>query len=321
MLPGDLLETKRKTRINRLEDKSNLNRRRVTRPIVFTSYKPEDDCVDSEWENINNIHNKCGEICFDRQWDVIKRETEKKNLLQLDTDDHIGCDVAKEIILTDKDTLVKRRCKFRTERCNSTESYFSEKEFLSSQKISQEYYPGYVPSWLSTDEENDMDASSLKSFETLTIKHSRSLTDLRQPGTVQRKPKARSDNADKYKHQKIEQEYFRLKKRLNLNNDGAVTSNHSLTTAQSHNRVNLSDTAVPNYRELLESDELGINHFRKHVHNVKVTSKKFRRAQRSCEPVKTRAPPKRRQFNFKPLYEHIYSEDTVGTSNSFSGIM
>lgn len=321
MLPGDLLGTKRKTRINRLEDKSNLYRKRVTRPIVFTSYKPEDESIDSEWENINNINNKCREICFDRQWDVTKRDTEKKNSLQLDTYGHINCDVTKESILTDKDTLEKRTCRFQTERCNSTESYFSEKEFLSRQKISQEFYVGYVPSWLSTDEENEMDASSLKSFETLTIKHSRSLTDLRHAGTVQRKPKARSENADKYKHQKIEQEYFRLKKRLNLNNDGAVTNSTSFTTAQSHSRVNLSDTAVPHYRELLNSDELGINHFRKHVQNVKVTSKKFRRAQRSSEPVKTRPPPKRRQLNFKPLYENIYSEDSVGTSNSFSGIM
>lgn len=188
----------------------------------------------------------------------------------------------------------------------------------------------YIPSWF-----NDISGDSLMDLNTIRhlgivpkglsmsltdlkpeardpIAHSRDLLPQQQPHSQQH------EMADGKKHEKMEKEYLRLKKKLtsrqktDLNSSDLSSKKAELINKNA--RANLSDTLIPRCKEFFESDELGINHFQKHIHNVKVSSKKHKRALKLMEAAASRVGPmhsKKRPVNFKPLYEQKYSEDVA----------
>lgn len=327
MLPGDLFRTKKKPRVNRRRDRDKLNssEEQELRPIIFTSHQRIDDPFETGNDNINKGVDESTNVYVNQFVD--SKHSGFKQPIWLQSLDESNKEKQFEDNLSNKylsvyesdnlencvESVPERIIKLTKRRPYSGESCCTEKaEDLDRRKI-QDLDFSYIPSWLCSDDDRDMEVSSLKSFNLLTSKHSKSLSDLRNAGTVSRKIKISSDNGDKINHQKIEKEYFKLKKRLNIEGDETHRSNGTYAHVQDSNRAHLSDTHVPNYRELLESDELGINHFRKHIKNVKASSKKFRRALKNNEATRTRpVPPKRKQFNIRPVYERRLSEDALG---------
>lgn len=185
----------------------------------------------------------------------------------------------------------------------------------------------YVPSWLCDLENDEMERHDLKlklNKPQKHTKHSKSHHDTSINGEILTKTKdgkftKSPDKHVKPLHEDIEKEYFKLKKALHVNDSSQDTSREISSTivAESTGRAYLSDTAIPSYKQLFESDELGINHFKKHIHNVKVSNKKYRRTLKSIEPagagtnVSVTKQTKRKLLGFKPLYERKRTELTM----------
>lgn len=324
MLPGDLLRARRTTRLNRLEARPHdssvpcVDEERELRSDNCISDNP----VDAQCGiNCTNVA-KCSSVSHNRTRHLNKVHYNVTGLFQTvkdtnesDADDDTAAGNKDKIIAiqpnaTDGNIIFEKELKGGTcYRKRQSRSQDSDRELFSGQTHPAELGSSYVPSWLCDSIEKEMDTISIKSFEQLTTKHSQSMTDIKNDVFLRRNPKPHSEQCAKIKHEDVEKEYFKLKKRLNLNNSTGRYDDIE-SSADSHIRVNLSDTVIPHYRDLLESDELGINHFKKHIQNVKVTSKRYRRAVKSTDSVKNnRLPSKRRPFCFQPLYERQQTEE------------
>lgn len=333
MLPGDLLRARRTTRLNRRETRPHDSSVSCADDESEAAQLRSDNCISD-----NPLHAECGITCTkgDNCSSVSNNRTRHVNKLHSGVQEwfqtvHDKCDsdggadnaitagnmdiriTILQTNVTDENVTFENGAKGGTcYRKRQSRSQESERELLAGPAHCSQVGSSYVPSWLCDSIEREMDTISIKSFERLTTKHSQSMTDIRNDVFLRRNPKHHIVHFDKTKHEDVEKEYFKLKKRLNLNNsDGR--GNGMQSSADAHIRVNLSDTVIPHYRDLLESDALGINHFKKHIQNVKVTSKKFRRAVKSTDSVKkNRLPSKRKLFCFQPLYERQQTEDLQG---------
>lgn len=178
---------------------------------------------------------------------------------------------------------------------------------------------GYVPSWNTTGL-RDMDrrsrmskGSAASSNQAPGMKKSWSVSDLRE---VDHSKIAGLDLAAYNKgqevhkaknHSRIEEEYLRLRKQINNHSEPSDATILNSTMSSIRNSsvdspASTLDLLLDQKVSMLESDELGINHFKKHIQNVKQTSKKFRRSLKNAENAQKQ---NRRKLptRYIPIYE------------------
>ncbi|KAL4233798.1 hypothetical protein ACF0H5_008476 [Mactra antiquata] len=191
----------------------------------------------------------------------------------------------------------------------------------------------YIPSWLELKSDKlNMDIKSIRSLGLVPKGLSMSLTDLRpevgahasldQSHDFIPKQQQQQPIIDGKRHKEMEKEYLKLKRKLNIKQNSdhktSVTNSQHVVLAGSNVRATRSESDIPLYKELFESDELGINHFRKHIHNVKLSSKRHKRALKVPDGTVNRGVPKNRRHitRFQPLYEHTNAEDSGSARES-----
>lgn len=180
---------------------------------------------------------------------------------------------------------------------------------------------GYIPSWLDEDVKG-MDRRSRLSKSSMTsdqvgVKKSRSISDLReisasktaQADVLSSFPKDPSTQKSK-DHAKIEEEYLKMRKQINMGTDQSHDTS-LLNSTLSSVRTSSMESPASKLSLLMEQrnakpdpDELGINYFQKHIQNVKQTSKKYKRSLKpkridNAEKQTRRKLPSR----FIPIYE------------------
>ncbi|KAH3727057.1 uncharacterized protein LOC127852155 [Dreissena polymorpha] len=174
----------------------------------------------------------------------------------------------------------------------------------------------YVPSWLSKDI-HQMNKSKIKHELTISANDllgngaSWSLNESRRFKQVSPQRGSQASKTDPKQSQKahedIEKEYLDLRKHLNTN----TNENERQFVAHQHavRQVHSESPTLPRYitsqsedrRSQFESDALGINHFKKHILNVKQSSKKFRRRLRNHDDSQKQT--KRKPLRFITIYE------------------
>ena len=184
--------------------------------------------------------------------------------------------------------------------------------------VTPEVDKGYVPSWMD-DDSKVMDRRSRLSKSSVTSdqvlkKKAHSVSDLREIGidktthvldflTMNRE----TLHPEKSKnHARIEEEYLRLRKQMNVGNDTSLDLSQMNTTLSSIRTFEGSSVPLALLQDqttaMLESDELGINHFRKHIQNVKQSSKKYKRTVRNTD-IAQKQNKRKMPTRFIPIYE------------------
>lgn len=115
------------------------------------------------------------------------------------------------------------------------------------------------------------------------------------------------------RHKQLEQEYMTLKRDLTMVPKESEISElkqdtrlggETLHNGDKRDKVNLVASAgdvESNSREFLVSDALGMDHFKKHILNVKVNSKRRQKVNRQLDKKPT--ANKKVQSRFKPVFE------------------
>lgn len=185
--------------------------------------------------------------------------------------------------------------------------------------VTPEVDKGYMPSWLD-DETKGMDRrgrlskNSIPSEQGLK-KKSHSVSDLRDIGAQKKEQvnifsvSTEVEGMKSKDHVRIEEEYLRLRRQINVNSD-PIANLSQLNSSISSVRNSTFDSPASNQSmprdqkaSMLESDELGINHFRKHIQNVKQTSKRFRRSLKNTENITQKQTRRKLPSRFIPIYE------------------
>lgn len=117
-------------------------------------------------------------------------------------------------------------------------------------------------------------------------------------------------------HAELEQEYLKLRRRIARKSKDTDDSNSDLnnTFSDRSSLLMTNPNGAYDVKDFLSSDDLGINHFRKHIHYVKSSSKKYKRSLRHSEQKQRqkRAPTFK---TFKPLYELDHSISSESNNN------